>query len=176
MRGPRLLAVVAALACTASALAAPRAGEGSSKGPDLALLPGKGQIENCSVVEPGKSFAGEDLYKLIDGGAVRFLDRGFEWVVAGSYDCTSGGRIALEIYRMRSPAAAKGIFEDRSGASEVAAGIGDGSRKGPGFVEFHRGSFFVAVSAFDQGPEPDRAVVAFAGAVASRLEHPPNGR
>jgi hypothetical protein len=61
-----------------------------------------------------KVFTSEDLYGHIDGGAEAFLELGFEQLTVQKYkDGTN--ELAIEIYRMRDAAAARGIYLARCG-------------------------------------------------------------
>jgi hypothetical protein len=54
-------------------------------------------------------FIQQDLFNHIDGGADLFLEFGFDTLMVQSY-CQGEAEIAVELYRMESPAAALGIY------------------------------------------------------------------
>lgn len=135
--------------------------------PDASILPGAKAAAGCVPAEPSQQFVGADLYKLIDGGAPRFLDKGFLWAVAGAYECSSG-RVAIEVYRMKATAGARAVFDEQAGAGGPA-GVGDASRVSAGFLEFIRGSFYVTVTGFEPGPKVQADIVGLAQQVDEPL-------
>ncbi len=135
--------------------------------PDESPLAGTKVIVGCASAEAPRSFAGDDLYKMIDGAAPRFLDKGFLWALAGAYNCASG-RVAVEIYRMNAPAGARAVFDEQAGAGE-AIGVGEASRVASGFLEFVRGPFYVTITGFQPGAQAQSDIAAVARAVDSRL-------
>ncbi len=145
----------------------PAACGGRASVPDESLLAAGKVIAGCASAEAPRSFAGDDLYQMIDGAAPRFLDKGFLWAVAGAYDCASG-RVAVEIYRMSAPAGARAVFDEQAGAGQ-AIGVGEASRLASGFLEFVRGSFYVTITGFQPGAQAQSDIAAVARAVESRL-------
>ena len=97
------------------------------------------------------SISGGNGDDLIDGGAVQFFDHGFEWAAAATYRLEGVCDIGVEAYRMTSPAAATGVYEERAGGSVESAEVGEDSRVVHSSVEFRRGSFFVLVTAYETG-------------------------
>lgn len=71
---------------------------------------------------PMRVFTSEDLYGHIDGGAEAFLEMGFEQLTVQKY---RGGanELAVEIYRMTDPTAARGIYLARCGKETPDPGL-----------------------------------------------------
>jgi len=61
-----------------------------------------------------KVFTSEDLYGHINGGAEAFLELGFEQLTVQKYR-DGANELAVEIYRMTDPTAARGIYLARCG-------------------------------------------------------------
>ena len=119
--------------------------------PRLALLPVAGELDGLTVIDSPRLFIGEALFDLIDGGAVQYFDHGFEWAAAATYRLEGICDIGVEAYRMTSPGAAAGVYEERAGGSVESAEVGEDSRVVHSSVEFRRDSFFVLVTAYDTG-------------------------
>lgn len=73
-------------------------------------IPDSTAIPNWHIVDSARVVVGEDLYKLIDGGADLYLEYGFSQVVAAEYQNKDEISIKLEIYEMKDPGAAFGIY------------------------------------------------------------------
>ncbi len=76
---------------------------------DGALLPADGAVAGCARAGATEVYPGSELYGLIDGGAELFLELGFERATVQRYAC-AGQEVSLELYRMRDPAAALGVY------------------------------------------------------------------
>jgi hypothetical protein len=76
---------------------------------DLPLLPPDGHFEGWKRTGNARVFSAGDLYGHINGGAELFLEFGFEQLTVQRY---SRGReeLIVEVYRMRDPIAAAGIY------------------------------------------------------------------
>ena len=82
---------------------------------DSALLPADGFSGNWKKNGPMKVFTSEDLYGHINGGAEAFLELGFEQLTVQKYR-DGANELAVEIYRMTDPTAARGIYLARCGS------------------------------------------------------------
>src|SRR5512136_1698874 len=67
-----------------------------------AFFPGDGTPEGWSSPEPAKIYAGEALFRHIDGGAEVYLERGFVQLGVKYYSKESR-EVSVEIYDMGSP-------------------------------------------------------------------------
>jgi hypothetical protein len=89
---------------------APRA----QKAGDANLLPVDGFSGAWKKNGPVRVFTSADLYGHINGGAEAFLEMGFEHLTVQKYR-DGANELAIEIYRMTDPAAARGIYIARCG-------------------------------------------------------------
>jgi hypothetical protein len=126
-------------------------------------------VDGLTLIDSPRLFIGEALFDLIDGGAVQYFDHGFEWAAAATYRLESVCDIGVEAYRMTSPAAATGVYEERAGGSTESASIGEDSRIVHSSVEFRKDSFFVLVTAYDTGQAARDAARELARIVEGRL-------
>jgi hypothetical protein len=114
--------VTLAVAGASAALAQKPAG-------DAVLLPADGFSGTWKKNGPMKVFRSEDLYGHINGGAEAFLELGFEQLTVQKYQ-DGADELAVEIYRMADPTAARGIYLSKCGTQTPD----------PGFKERHTAS------------------------------------
>jgi len=82
---------------------------GEAAAGDAALFPADGVVAGCTRTGAVEIYTGSELYGLIDGGAELFLELGFVRTTVQRY-AFAGQEISLELYRMRDPAAALGVY------------------------------------------------------------------
>ncbi len=158
MRLPALLAL--ALALPAPAAAAPRG--------DEHLLPAGGAVAGWQAQGAARVYSGSELYELIDGGAEIYFEHGFERVTVRQYG-NRADEIRVELYAMRNPAAALGIYLARCGAETPAAGFDERHTAGRHELLLVRNRFYAVVSDLTGRGQRADALLAFARILADRL-------
>jgi hypothetical protein len=118
-------------------------------------------------------YGGPELYDYIDGGAEIVYEHGFEHVTVQRYRAGED-EMAIELYAMRDPAAALGVYLARCGREAPARGLVDRHTAGRHQLMLVRDRYFVIVDNLSGKAERAAALVDFGRAVASRL--PPAGR
>ncbi len=113
------------------------------------LLPSESLLKGWPPADTARVYAGEDLFSLIDGGAVLFFEYGFDRAVAIEYTHGSGSSINLEIYRMKDAGAGFGIYSARSGGEGHAVAIGQEGTRHKDYVMFWKGDYYVTVTSSD---------------------------
>jgi hypothetical protein len=96
--------------------------------------------------EAPRSFVGNDLFNMIDGGAALYQEYGFDRAVSGKYEDSTGRGIDVEIYAMTDSSAAYGIFGITAMAGEQRLPIGDDGQWGEYFLVFRKGRHVAVVS------------------------------
>jgi hypothetical protein len=96
-----------------------------------------------------RTFKGEELFALIDGGAPLYFEYGFVLVRSARYLSASGGEVAVEAYEMRSEAGAFGLYSYLSAGSGTPATIGQGAVEGTGFLLALHGRRVWSITALD---------------------------
>jgi len=96
-----------------------------------------------------RTYEGEELFALIDGGAPLHFEYGFVLVRSARYRSASGGVVAVEAYEMRSEAGAYGLYSYLSAGSGTPATIGQAAVEGTGFVLAWRGRQVWSITALD---------------------------
>jgi len=154
----RLALALCALAVTGAALAAGDAG----------LLPGPGAVPGWRPDGNAKVFTGSGLYGHIDGGAEIFFEFGFEELTVQRYARGTDG-VELELYRMRDPAAALGIYLGRCGRETPDPDLRERHTAGRHELMLVRERYFLIAANLDGSPAVAPQLVAFARAVAAAL-------
>lgn len=112
----------------------------------LQMLPeSRGFKEAVPAGEP-QIAKGEKLFELINGGAVLFLKHGFQQALFQEYQTDNGRTMNLEIYQMKTPAVAKGVFTERADRSSKKIPLGEQGVHGAYYCAFHRGVYYVTVT------------------------------
>lgn len=161
MRALRLAAAVLTLPALAGA--APRG--------DAPLLPADGEVPGWKVAEPDRVYTGPELYELIDGGAEILYEHGFERVTVRRY-AAGGDEVGLELYTMKDPAAALGLYLSRCGRETPFEGFAERHTAGRHELLLVRHRFYAVVENLSGRAERAVVLVDFARALASRLPVP----
>jgi hypothetical protein len=137
---------------------------------DLSVyLPANGQVAGWKLSETPKSYRGDKLFVMINGGADIFHEYGFTQVISAEYQEVGGKSITLEIYEMESPAAAYGIYTFKIGVGGKALAIGQDALLEDYYLNFWKGNLLVTVIGQDSEGNTVQGVVALAKAVDGRI-------
>jgi hypothetical protein len=115
-----------------------------------------------------------NLFDYIDGGADAFLQYDFEELLAASYvDAQKRVEITVDIYRLRTPTRAFGMYTQERPAASTAIPVGVEGNAGSDHLEFVVGAYYVKLAQASgkggQG-EKDRPVLRlFAEQLAAKL-------
>jgi Raf kinase inhibitor-like YbhB/YbcL family protein len=135
------------------------------------LLPPDQAVPGWATAGPSELYQGQDLYKHVDGGADVYLQLGFKQAVVQHYKETER-ELVVEIYDMGTSSGARKIFAVFAEGRKPGQGIGSACALEADQVLFHRGHYYVAVTAFDTSPEASSATQAFAREVDARIAGP----
>ena len=133
------------------------------------LLPARETPAGWSSTDTARIYSGDDLFSLIDGGAVLFFEFGFDKVLAATHENRSGSSVRLEIYRMKDAGAAYGIYSVRSGDRGRNAAFGQEATRHADYVMFRKGNYYVSVAGSDSSTECVGGTETLAAAVARAL-------
>lgn len=157
-------AVLAALAL-AAALAAPGCGGPAAPG---SPFPADGFSGSWHRDGSPTALPGADLYGRIDGGAEVFLELGFDRLLVQSYR-SEDGEMEAELYRMRDPAAALGIYLSKCGDESPAPGLQARHTVGPRQLQLVKGASYLAVNVLAGDGDMVPAMVALAAGIAANI-------
>ncbi|MGE5807160.1 MAG: DUF6599 family protein [Ignavibacteria bacterium] len=108
------------------------------------LLPDS--IEGWSAPDSSELYVGEDLFRLINGGADIFLEYGFIKVLTQRYIGAEDKLISTEIYEMKDSSAAFGIFSLFTFRTGKRIEFNTDAFAGDGFLLFQKGKYYVSLS------------------------------
>jgi hypothetical protein len=114
-------------------------------------FPSSDEIKQWVRSDSIRIFEGRELYLLIDGGADIYLEYGFVRAGTERFANAAGNQISLEMYEMKGPESAYGIFSFLAAGTGRPASFGQAGTSGEDFVIFWKGRFVVSVTALDEG-------------------------
>lgn len=135
---------------------------------DLTLLPADGSVAGCNRSGPPETYPGAELYGLIDGGAEPFLELGFVRATVQRY-AFAGQEVSLELYRMRDPGAALGIYLMKCGKETTDPALPMRHTVGRVQLQLVRGDFYLTATG-DRAADGLRAALVGLAAVAVSRE------
>jgi len=123
------------------------------------LLPQNESLPGWKLVDSVRTFTGDDLYSLIDGGAELFLEYGFTRVAAASYENASKASIQAEIYQMSSDSAAYGFFTTMQTVSAKKITFGQDALLFNYYLVLWKGPYFATITGSESSENVQNAVL-----------------
>lgn len=153
------------------ALVAVLAGPLYSSGPAgvAKLLPAAADVTDWKSLDTAREYSGEELFLLIDGGAEIYLEYGFVRVAEQEYADDHGHDITCQVFEMKDPAAAYGIFSFVTGGKEQNLTLGNGARKTSYYLSFWKGSYLATLTALDSSQASTDGLMALARAIEGEI-------
>jgi hypothetical protein len=133
---------------------------------DVGLLPADGAVAGCTRAGAPEVYPGAELYGLIDGGAELFLELGFERATVQAY-AFAGQEISLEVYRMKDPAAALGVYLAKCGRETSDPALAVRHTVGRVQLQAVKGDVYLAATGARAAAGLREALVALAAAATS---------
>jgi hypothetical protein len=125
---------------------------GAQENPDsllTALLPQEGDMPAWRQTFAPRFFGEDDLFEYIDGAADLYLQYGFRRVLTTDYAVgPDSNSVTVEIYAMKSPLHAFGIFAAERSPDEAAVAIGVEGYQSANVLNFYQGSCYVKLTSF----------------------------
>ena len=157
--------IIGLLLLLTTALAAAQQAPGSLTG----NLPLSVDVGGWKLSDAPKTYRGDELFLMINGGADIYHEYGFRQVQSAEYVDENGNSINLEIYEMESPAAAYGIYTFKTSDSGKRLSIGQEALLQDYYLNFWKGNLLVTVVGMNAKDETVKGVVALAKAVDARI-------
>jgi hypothetical protein len=134
------------------------------------LLPPAALDAGWRMPEAPRVFRGDDLFELIDGGADLYLEYGFEQVAAARYEGPPPATLQIELYRMRTPAAAYGVYSMMQSGQGAPCDVGQAGQLFDDYLVFWKGPYYISLTA--AGPRAAvREMMVWAGrCIAERIK------
>lgn len=141
---------------------------GWAKGKKLAeFLPVETEITPWETDGDFQTYNADHLQDYLDGGADIYLEYGFQDIGVQSYK-NGNGLLQVEIYRMKSPEAALGIFSYRRHFSPDSA-LDVPNEISRYDILFQKNCYFVAITNMDGGAKTAQALKVFAMSILRRI-------
>jgi hypothetical protein len=134
-----------------------------------AYLPSARDLPGWAPSGEPQHYVGEDLYTYIDGGAEIYQEYGFKQVLAQDYKNTAGKSLTLEIYEMKSPDAAYGVFTFKASGKGRAVAIGQAAELEDYYLNVWKGSLVLTLVGFDESAESLAGIQAVAKAADAKI-------
>ena len=136
----------------------------------LRYIPENGEIELWESSGESLLFDSSNLFDLIDGAAEVYLEYGFENVVNQEYIKYDTLSIVVNIFKMKSPESAYGIFSFSRRPEFNGIRIGDSGCETEFNISFCKGAFYVVVESFLQNNEIKDARRKFAENIENKIK------
>jgi len=120
--------------------------------------------------ESPQLFVGDELFKMIDGGAALYQEYGFDRAISGKYEDHQGRGVDAEVYEMNDPEAACGILGITGASGEKMLQVGDEGEMGEYFLVFRKGRHVVTVSGQAADPATMDGVKSIGRAIETRID------
>ena len=138
-----------------------------------ALLPARDEVPGWGISQEPRSFKAGNLWEFIDGAADRYLAYGFEEVVTSEYVQEGTGlQVMVDIYRMKDPLNAFGIYAQERNPEYQFLKVGNEGYLTGTTLNFWTGSYYVKITAFEEREATGREMADLAGAVAAKVTDP----
>lgn len=110
------------------------------------LVPATNEVPGWKQAEAPRIFAHDELFDLIDGGAELYHEYGFVQAVSVRLDGPSAQTLQLEIYEMKSAAAAFGVYSLMQSPKGERLAIGQAACRFPDYLVFWQGPFYASLT------------------------------
>jgi len=132
------------------------------------LLPD--QIDGKWIVEePVKLFVGEELFRHINGGAELFLEFGFEDLTVCKYN-NKETSFDLEIYKMKNPTSALGIYLSKTGQETPLREIPVRNTANLYQIVITSGRYFIMVNNFSGNKQLISSMIRLSQLIVNQIE------
>jgi hypothetical protein len=136
------------------------------------LLPGPSTVKDWQQSRAPESYAGDQLFDLVDGGADLFFEYHFIRVVSAAYAEQNGNKIQVEIYEMDSDSSAFGIFSSIYNTSDVGKSLGLFSVVNDQYISFVKDRYYVNIAWILRTDARPEALMNFALEIDRRIPGP----
>lgn len=133
-------------------------------------LPQSGEMKEWEPVGSPQKFVGENLYSLINGGAVIYYEYGFKQIITQEYVNKNEKFINVEMFEMTSPASAYGIYMFKTGDDGKEIPVGTEALFENYYLNFWKGNFLITLTAFDSEKDVLNGLLTIAKAVDTKIE------
>jgi ferredoxin len=132
-------------------------------------FPESGEVPGWKKTGETRVFEAEDLWKYVDGDAERYLRADVRRTVTSKYRYGDSVEAVADIYAMEAAPGAAEIFESESPIGSRPVALGDAGRSYGQSLTFRQGPCFVRLTAYQDTPGTEPALMSLARGIAARL-------
>jgi len=132
------------------------------------LLPANSELSPWHMDGPPAIFKGKSLFEYINGGAEIYFEYGFKQTVSQAY-INDDESLMADIYEMKNPQAAFGIYSIQRDYGNSGLGIGDDGTEFEDRVAFWKDRYLVSIMKNNPEKTENAALRQFAQRIASRI-------
>lgn len=115
----------------------------------LGFLPKQGELSDWRITSEPRFFKPDNLFEYINGAADQYLLYGFRKVITTDYAVgADSSSVNVEIYCMKSPTHAFGIYAAERSAEVPPVAIGVQEYLGTNVLIFYKGPYYVKMTSF----------------------------
>jgi hypothetical protein len=133
-------------------------------------LPSSNEISGWKIIDSPQRYKGDELFLLMDGGADIYLEYGFKQAVNCMYINDANASVKVEIYQMKSPEGAYGIFTNNSGEDGEKIMVGNGGLLTNYGLIFWKNNFMVSITGSNNEINTKTELVNFAKSIDTKIE------
>ena len=139
---------------------------------DLAdLVPTSTSVKEIKASVSLRRAVGEELFEVINGGAVLYFKHQFKKALFQEYATTDGWPVNLEIYQMGTPANAKAVFQLKRGKQGEPLSIGEEAILVDYYLLLRQGPYFISITGDEATAQVRQTLVAIARAIEQNINH-----
>jgi len=144
---------------------------GNSKAGGLSeILPVDPTLGDVKPVGGPQKVEGKELFELINGGAVIFLQHNFKRALFQEYVMQGGKSINLEIYQMASARDAKGIYTVKKGKDGAILVFGQEGLLFDYYCMLYQGPYFISITGADSTDAVRKVLTSIARQVVDNIK------
>jgi hypothetical protein len=132
-------------------------------------FPRSGETPGWNSVDTLMEYAGDDLFQMIDGGAEIYREYGFVRAGMQEFVDKSGHSVTIELYEMKDPGAAYGMFSFKARGEGRETSMGNGGRQTDYYLNFWKGRYLATLTGLDTSSVTRTALNAFGSAVEKKI-------
>jgi hypothetical protein len=133
------------------------------------LLPADNEIAGWKMADQPAIYEGDNLFELIDGGADLYLEYGFARVISAHYSDPMLTSLQAEIYEMKNPESAYGIFGITRLGSDWLYHPGNLAALEDSYISLWKGRYFVTISYTSGSNYRQDVLTEFATVIAAKI-------
>ncbi len=125
-----------------------------------------GWVANDTV----RTFVGQDLFKLINGGAELYHENGFVQIVTLTFGNSTNQEISIEIYEMGTPDGATDSYMSKISPAGKKVEIGDEALLNSYYLNFRQGKYIVTLVGYSDDTETISGLNGLAKVISTNID------